>query len=75
MALWPSCFLAMPLLNIVARSGFPVMDHQMSVGALQLADADRRVQAIVWCGIAALLAVSRMGCLAFAYVDAHLDHL
>jgi len=65
-ALWPSCFLAMPLLNIVARSGIPVMDHQMTVGALQLADADRRVQAIVWCGIAALLAVSRMGCLAFA---------
>jgi len=27
---------------------------------------DRRVQGIVWCGIAALLALSRLGCLAFA---------
>ncbi|KAI0282204.1 MFS general substrate transporter [Russula aff. rugulosa BPL654] len=49
-SLWPYCFLALPLLNMVARVGLPNMDHQ----------------AIVWCGIAALLALSRLGCLAFA---------
>jgi hypothetical protein len=39
--------------------------------ALHLTDVDRRVQGIVWCGIAALLALSRLACLAFAYVLAH----
>jgi hypothetical protein len=42
------------------------MDHQVREEALHLADVDRRVQGIVWCGIAALLALSRLGCLAFA---------
>lgn len=56
---------------MVARVGLPVMDHQVREQALHLTDVDRRVQAIVWCGIAALLALSRLGCLAFAYVDAY----
>jgi len=38
----------------------------MSEGGLHLADADSRVQAMVWCGITALLALSRLACLAFA---------
>jgi hypothetical protein len=59
----------MPFLNIVARIGLPVMDHRMTE-ALHLKDADGRVQVMVWCGIAALLALSRLACLAFAYVDA-----
>lgn len=54
---------------MVARVGLPVMDHQVSEEALRLTDVDRRVQAIVWCGIAALLALSRLACLAFACVD------
>jgi hypothetical protein len=69
MGLWPYCFLALPLLNMVARIGLPIMDHQVREEALQLADVDHRVQGIVWCGIAALLALSRLGCLAFAWVD------
>jgi MFS family permease len=64
--LWPYCFLALPLLNMVARVGLPMMDHQVSGEALRLTEVDRRVQAIVWCGIAALLTLSRLGCLAFA---------
>jgi hypothetical protein len=68
--LWPFCFLALPLLNMVARIGLPMMDHKVREEALHLTDVDRRVQAIVWCGIAALLTLSRLGCLAFACVDA-----
>ncbi|KAF8503783.1 MFS general substrate transporter [Russula emetica] len=64
--LWPYCFLALPFLNMVARVGLPMMDHQVREEALHLTDVDRRVQAVVWCGIAALLALSRLGCLAFA---------
>jgi hypothetical protein len=72
LSLWPYCFLMLPLLNIVARIGLPIMDRQMSEGGLHLADADSRVQAMVWCGITALLALSRLACLAFACVDAYL---
>jgi len=54
---------------MVARVGLPMMDHQVREETLHLTDVDRRVQAIVWCGIAALLALSRLGCLAFACVD------
>lgn len=46
-------------------------DHQVREEALRLTDVDHRVQSIVWCGIAALLALSRLGCLAFACVDAY----
>lgn len=70
-SLWPYCFLALPLLNMVARSGLPMMDHQVREEVLRLTDVDHRVQSIVWCGIAALLALSRLGCLAFAWVDAY----
>jgi hypothetical protein len=45
-----------------------MMDHQVREEALHLIDMDRRVQGIVWCGIAALLALSRLACLAFACV-------
>lgn len=68
MALWPYCFLALPLLNMVARVGLPMMDREVRGEALHLIDMDRRVQGIVWCGIAALLALSRLACLAFACV-------
>jgi hypothetical protein len=54
---------------MVARIGLPMIDHQVREEALHLTDMDRRVQGIVWCGIAALLALSRLGCLAFAYVN------
>ena len=74
-AVWPYCFLALPLLNMVARIGLPMIDHQVRAEALHLTDMGHRVQGIVWCGIAALLALSRVGCLAFAYVNAHLHCL
>ncbi|KAI9458027.1 MFS general substrate transporter [Russula earlei] len=66
LGLWPYCFLALPLLNAVARIGLPIVDHRLSEGTLYLTNADRHVQAIVWCGLTALLALSRLACLAFA---------
>jgi len=62
--LWPYCFLVLPLLNIMARTGLPIMD-QTTERALHLTDADDRAQALVWCGITALLALSRLACLTF----------
>jgi len=57
-------FLVLPLLNIMARTGLPIMD-QTTERALHLTDADDRAQALVWCGITALLALSRLACLTF----------
>jgi len=60
----------LPLLNAIARIGIPAMDHRVTEGALRLTDTDHHVQAIVWCGLVALLALSRLACLAFACVGA-----
>ncbi|KAI0063464.1 MFS general substrate transporter [Artomyces pyxidatus] len=57
MGLWAYCFALLPLLNVVARLGG---------GGLTLAEADVRVQALVWCGLAVVLGLSKLGCLAFA---------
>jgi hypothetical protein len=64
-----------PLLNATARIGIPIMDHRVREEVLQLTDTDHHVQAIVWCGLTALLALSRLACLAFACVGAHLHNL
>lgn len=70
MSLWPFCFLTLPLLNIVARTGLSAINERVVMDTLRLSDADRRVQAMVWCGIVALLALSRVGSVAFGCVDA-----
>ena len=70
MSLWPFCFLTLPLLNIVARTGLSAVDGRVGTETLHLTDADCRVQAMVWCGIIALLALSRLGSVAFGCVDA-----
>jgi hypothetical protein len=70
MSLWPFCFLTLPLLNIVARTGLSTIDGHVETDTLRLTDADSRVQAMVWCGIIALLALSRLGSVAFGQVDA-----
>lgn len=62
MALWPYAFFLLPLINIIARTGFP----NQSGSDLVLEDADGRVQAMVWCGIAALLSITRVACVAFS---------
>jgi hypothetical protein len=72
LCLWPYCFLSLPLLNIVARIGLPTMDRQMREGGFNLTDVDSRAQAMIWCGITALLALSRVACLAFGCVHAYL---
>jgi len=51
----------MPMLNVIARTGFSSMQP-----GLILEDADPRVRAMVWCGIAIMLGVSRFGCLAYS---------
>lgn len=70
MSLWPFCFLMLPLLNIVARRGLSAINGHVGTDTLRLTDADSRVQAMVWCGIIALLALSRLGSVAFGCVDA-----
>jgi hypothetical protein len=60
----------LPLLNIAARVGFSAINGRVGTDTLRLTDADRRVQAMVWCGIIALLALSRLGSVAFGWVDA-----
>ncbi len=70
MSLWPFCFLTLPLLNIVARTGLSAINERVVMDTLRLSDADRRVQAMVWCGIVAVLALSRVGSVAFGCVDA-----
>jgi len=65
MSLWPFCFLTLPLLNIVARTGLSAVNGHVGTETLRLTDADCRVQAMVWCGIIALLALSRLGSVAF----------
>ncbi|EPQ58389.1 MFS general substrate transporter [Gloeophyllum trabeum ATCC 11539] len=54
MGLWPCVFLMMPLLNAIARSG--LQDDEVSVDA----------KALVWIGVAIMLALSRLGCLAYS---------
>ncbi|KAH9079176.1 major facilitator superfamily domain-containing protein [Lactarius deliciosus] len=65
MSLWPFCFLTLPLLNIVARTGLSAINGDVATDTLRLSDADGHVQAMVWCGIVALLALSRLGSVAF----------
>ncbi|EIM90192.1 MFS general substrate transporter [Stereum hirsutum FP-91666 SS1] len=54
MRLWPWGFLAMPFVNLIARAG------------LAQAAVDKKVQALVWCGVAAVLAFTRAACLAYS---------
>ncbi|OBZ75636.1 hypothetical protein A0H81_04450 [Grifola frondosa] len=56
MSLWPYCFVLLPGLNLIARTG---VDE--ATGALRPA-----TQAMVWLGIACLLTVTRIACLAFS---------
>ena len=60
----------LPLLNIAARTDLAAVNGSVEKDTLRLTDTDCRIQAIVWCGIIALLALSRLGSVAFGYVDA-----
>ena len=75
LSLWPYCFISLPLLNIVARIGLPTMGRQVTEGAVNLTDVDDRAQAMIWRGITALLALTRVACLAFGCVYADLRYL
>ncbi|TFY82285.1 hypothetical protein EWM64_g1724 [Hericium alpestre] len=67
MALWPYCFALIPTLNILARMGFPeTQEGILSSIPLSLDMVSASSRAMVWCGIAALLAVSRVACLAYS---------
>ena len=56
MALWPYAFVAMPLLNFVARNGLNAGTGQMSTGT----------RTMLWCGICMTLMLSRFGALSFS---------
>jgi hypothetical protein len=62
---WAYCFVALPLVCIIARIGLEGVEVE---GSLTLAHADVSVRALVWCGIAGLLVLSKLACLPFAYV-------
>jgi hypothetical protein len=55
MAIWPVSFLAMPLVNMVARDGVDEMTGIM----------DPNTTALLWSGIAFVMASSRVACLTF----------
>ncbi|EMD38498.1 hypothetical protein CERSUDRAFT_113677 [Gelatoporia subvermispora B] len=56
MGLWPFCFVLLPGLNLIARTGLDEMTGQIMPAT----------KILVWIGIAALLAISRTACLAFS---------
>jgi hypothetical protein len=62
MKLWPVGYLALPLLNVLARAGLEVNGHT-GVETLKPDYA-----AAVWIGIGVCLAITRMANLAFSYV-------
>ncbi|KAL0947403.1 hypothetical protein HGRIS_013516 [Hohenbuehelia grisea] len=54
MALWPCAFAALPMLNLIARAGVdPLSDTP-------------HITLLLWMGIALVLTISRVGCLAFS---------
>lgn len=55
MAIWPFAFILLPFLNLIAQRG---------VGETP----NPKVAAMVWVGIAVVLTMSRIACLAFSYV-------
>jgi len=56
MSLWPLTFAALPFLNLLARSSLDT--------ATGLIDAETQVK--IWIGIALILGMSRVGCLAYS---------
>ncbi|TFK55183.1 MFS general substrate transporter [Heliocybe sulcata] len=56
MSLWAYVFMLLPLLNVIARSGVQRTDEVL----------DARAKALVWVGLGIMLALSRLGCLAFS---------
>lgn len=61
MGLWPFTFIALPILNIIARNGI----HE------ETGQQDVYTTATLWIGIAIVLALSRVGALGFSYVTFH----
>lgn len=59
MGLWPYTYIALPILNLIARSGVHDETGQM----------DPYTTATLWTGIAIVLAFSRVGALAYSSVD------
>lgn len=55
-AAWPITFLLFPLLNIIARYGLDDSTGQLST----------RSNAALWVGLVVVLALSRIGCIAFS---------
>lgn len=69
MRLWPWGFLAMPFVNLIARAGLAQAVEEVDANELLLLGfeaVDKKVQALVWCGVAAVLAFTRAACLAYS---------
>ncbi|KAI0053845.1 MFS general substrate transporter [Auriscalpium vulgare] len=65
MSVWLYCFALLPLINVVACTGF-APDAENAGVARTLAQAEVHVQALVWMGLAVILAISKFACLAYA---------
>lgn len=57
MGLWPYTYIALPILNAIARNGIDGQTGQL----------DAYTTATLWTGIAIALALSRIGVLAFGF--------
>jgi hypothetical protein len=55
---WPVAFLMLPILNLIARSGF-----DEAAGIMHPS-----YQSVIWVGVCILLALARAGWLAYSYV-------
>lgn len=66
MTLWPWTFFAMPFVNAIARMGLARAQETNGMEISGLEGVDPNVRAMVWCGVAAVLALSRAGCLAYS---------
>lgn len=58
MGLWPYTYIALPILNVIARNGIDNETGQMDVYTI----------ATLWTGIATVLVLSRVGGLAYSSV-------
>jgi hypothetical protein len=57
MGIWPFTYIALPLLNFIARSGLDEATGQINAPTMSM----------LWIGIGIVLAGSRVGCLAYSY--------
>ena len=69
MSIWPFAFIFLPALNGIARLGavyadVPGLEEEVMINTIVAVTPFTK--ALLWCGIAILLSMSRIACLAFS---------